>query len=706
MAKLQSFPSGFDYQEAVQHPDHCFSDSDLRSASCERMAMGLPKMISGNFASVFPMTSASGHKYAIKCFTRRVSHQLQRYELISARLSARKPWWATDFQYIPAGIQVDAADFPILRMNWVNGVTLTHWISQHTDRPADITKLAHRFDEMIHDLSASGMAHGDLQAGNLLVTDEGRLHLVDYDGMYVPGLDGLPPDEVGHPDYQSPSRSQSDYGPAMDRFSAWLISLSLKMLAAAPELWDQLNPAQDEYLLLNRHDLVDLNSSPRLSELCLHQNTEVRRLAEIAQQILSLPLAVIPALAVSSPSPSRTAAASPTTAPGGIPGWMRSHITEHAGSPVTPEAQEPARHSQRKDRWLTWLVRILTALPLLAFAAGSDWRLSLAIFFTLIILVTIALWLLYRRDPLTQAYTELTRARRKAASGVRQLSGRISSVQREIAAAEHSEKRLVDRHTKEQASLKADFDRRQQKVTDEIKSIDRQLSRLNKRKRHTIDQHLKQYQQNYIRSRLAQAEVSADNVPGVGAQLAAKLRLAGIRSAADFTGIGYMSNGRSSTVYFKLASGGRAHVAGIGKVKAERIEQWRYTQVAKAMISQPSAVPGAEMNAMDAQFMAEERSLQEQLARATGQIADRIAEIQRELNAAQIDMDKRQQAERTSLDQRKTALAAQLGLAHSDHLAAERLVLDRESRVASAERPTFGRFISSALRGRAPGGAS
>ena len=144
MTKPQSFPGGFQYQEAVQHPDRCFSDSDLRSASFERMAMGMPKMISGNFASVFPVTSAAGHKYAIKCFTRRVSHQLQRYEVISARLSALKPWWATDFQYIPAGIQVVASDFPILRMNWVNGFTLTHWISQHTDRPADITKLAHR----------------------------------------------------------------------------------------------------------------------------------------------------------------------------------------------------------------------------------------------------------------------------------------------------------------------------------------------------------------------------------------------------------------------------------------------------------------------------------------------------------------------------------------------------------------------------------
>jgi len=142
MAKLQSFPSGFQYQEAVQHPDRCFSNSDLRSASVEQMAMGLPKMISGNSAAVFPMTSASGHEYAVKCFTRRVPHQMERYERISARLSTLKPWWATDFQYIPQGIQVEASQYPILRMNWVKGCTLTHWISQHTNRPATITKLA------------------------------------------------------------------------------------------------------------------------------------------------------------------------------------------------------------------------------------------------------------------------------------------------------------------------------------------------------------------------------------------------------------------------------------------------------------------------------------------------------------------------------------------------------------------------------------
>src|SRR5271166_2639665 len=382
MTKVQGFPTGSDYAAAVQHPERCFSDPHLRSASIERMTMGLPKVISGNFASVFPMTSASGHKYAVKCFTRPVSHQLDRYKLISAHLGTLRPWWATDFQFIPEGIQVDGARYPILRMNWVRGLTLTRWVSDNVHKPAAVADLSRRFDELICDLAASGMAHGDLQAGNLLVADDGRLHLVDYDGMYVPGLDGLPPDEVGHPDYQPPGRSQHDYGPAMDRFSAWLISLSLKILAADPGLWDQLNPAHDEYLLLSRSDLLDLRSSPRFSVLSSHRNAEIRRLANVARDILTLPLAAIPTLAVPSPTevPARTFA--PKAEVSGIPGWMRSHISSPGDSPDQSNALSPGRQGHRHidmpKKWHSWFVRALAALPLIAVAdVAWDWRASL-----------------------------------------------------------------------------------------------------------------------------------------------------------------------------------------------------------------------------------------------------------------------------------------------------------------------------------------
>ena len=668
--------------------------------------MGLPRMISGNFASVFPMTSASGHKYAVKCFTRPVSHQLDRYKLISSHLGTLRPWWSTDFQFIPEGIQVDGARYPILRMNWVQGLTLTRWVSENVHKPGAVAHLSRRFDGLIHDLAAAGMAHGDLQAGNLLVADDGRLHLVDYDGMYVPGLDRLPPDEVGHPDYQPPGRSQHDYGPAMDRFSAWLISLSLKILAAAPDLWDQLNPDHDEYLLLDRNDLRDLSSSPRFSVLCSHHNAEVRRLAQIMRQILLLPVAAIPILAAPSPGARRTPATPPNNVSRGIPSWMRSHIPEPAGSPVTSGAQSSSGQSQHSGRRLTWLVRILAALPLIALAGASDLPASLTVFAAAIFLVATALWVLYLRSPLNRAFAETRRSRRKAISEVRRATARISRVEKEVAGVERTLKRMANRQAKEQASVKADFDRRQHKASHEVESIDRQLAQLGDRKKREIGRRLTQYQQSNIRTRLSQAELHANDVSGVGGQLVEKLRSAGIRSAADFAGVGSAGNGGPTIVYFRLTSGRRAHVPGIGRVKAERIDQWRRTQLASATAGQPSALPASELSAIDAQFSAEERQLQEQRTRATKQIADQIAVIGQELNTALAEMESQHQAELASFGQRKPALAAQLAQAHSGHLAAEQLVRDWDNRIAPAARPTFGRFVSTAIRGREPGRAS
>ena len=108
-------------------------------------------------------------------------------------------------------------------MNWVNGLTLTGWISNNIGRPVAMIELAARFDQLIFDLATANIAHGDLQDGNLLVTDSGSLHLVDYDGMCVPGLERSP-GELGHPNEQPLSRRQTNYGPSMD-VPAWLIAL-------------------------------------------------------------------------------------------------------------------------------------------------------------------------------------------------------------------------------------------------------------------------------------------------------------------------------------------------------------------------------------------------------------------------------------------------------------------------------------------------
>ncbi|HUK69587.1 MAG TPA: hypothetical protein VLW50_12690 [Streptosporangiaceae bacterium] len=704
MTTPHRFPTGVQYQEAVQHPEQCFSDPDLRSASFERMTMGLPKAISGNFASVFPMTTSGGHRYAVKCFTRQVAHQLQRYMLIGEHLSKLKPRWATDFQFLSDGILVDSERYPILRMDWVSGLTLTRWISNNINQPAALSGLTQRFDELIADLVAAGMAHGDLQDGNLLVADNGRLHLVDYDGMYVPGLDGLPPGEVGHPDYQPPGRSQADYGPAMDRFSAWLISLSLKMLVADPVLWDQLNPGHDEYLLLNRSDLADLTSSRRIAMLVSHRDAEVRRLAHIARDILPLPMTSIPALAIPALPGASTQAAAPTAATSGIPGWMRGHIPEPAGAPGPSIAPAPPGQAQPQHntpaRSLTWLVRMLAALPLAA-AAGANWGLpaGLAGIIAASVIVTVTVWALYRRDPLTRTFTELRRARARATAGVNRAAADLARVEKNGAAVERTARRLTSQHAKKRTSVQVAFDRRRRQVAHQEESIDRQLALLRSRRQQEISRRLTRLQQEHVRSWLSQAAINANQLPGVGTQLAANLAAAGIRVASDFSGIKYSRGAGPTSIYFQLASGRLVHVPGIGEVKARRIDQWRQDQVATAVTKQPSAIPVPELQVIDAQFATQERQLRDEHSLVTQQVAGQVAAIKHELDAALAAADKQQRIEQIPIDQRRTELAAQLSHAHSGHLAAKQHRLDSDNRLAAARRPTFRSFVGSALRG-------
>jgi hypothetical protein len=668
--------------------------------------MGLPKVISGNFASVFPMTAASGHRYAVKCFTREVPNQLQRYMLISKYLDVIKPWWATEFQFISDGIQVDSGRYPILRMNWVYGATLTRWITENINHTGALSGLAVRFDQLISDLTAANIAHGDLQDGNLLVAENGALHLVDYDGMYVPGLEGLPADELGHPNYQPPGRSQADYGPAMDRYSAWLIAISLRILAVDPRLWDQLNPLHEDYLLLARRDLADLVSSQRFAKLTSHPDVEVRRLAHIARDILSLPLTATPMLAVPSPTITPTQTAPRTAAAGNIPGWMRSHVSETAASPNQSGIPSPASRVQPQlgsapARSLIWFVRMVAVLPVVAAAAAVwSWPIGLAAVAAMAIFATATMWKLYRRDSMTRKFTELRKARTQAASDVKRAAAEIARISKNTASAERATQRLDDQHAKQRSKIQAAFDKKLRQVAHPQEALDQKLAQLRNRKQQELKRRLIQLQQEHVQSWLSRVTLGPNQVSGVGAQLVAKLGLAGIRVAADFTGIAFSyPPGGTPTICFRLATGRLVHVPGVGEVKAQRLEQWRQSHVANAVRRQPSSLPTSELRAIDAEFAAQERQISDERTRLTQQIAAQSAAIKQELDTALAAAALQQRPERIQLDQRRTELMAQLSQAHSSHLGTQQQLLDRDNLLAAASRPTFSRFLGAVLRG-------
>ncbi len=112
-----------------------------------------------------------------------------------------------------------------------------------------------------------------------MITEDGRLRLVDYDGMFVPGMSGLTNVETGYRNYQHPFREGTHFGPSLDAFSVIVIACSLRILGQDPSLYHQSNA--DDSLLLKSSDLSECLTSTSFARLEAHEDNEVRRLARL-----------------------------------------------------------------------------------------------------------------------------------------------------------------------------------------------------------------------------------------------------------------------------------------------------------------------------------------------------------------------------------------------------------------------------------------
>lgn len=291
--RLVFWPTPQDYNEAVQNPVESFADPTLKGGEPELTTLGLPRPITGMFASVYRM-SCSDADWAVRCFLHNIPDQQKRYEIIENYLSFLHLPCMVGFDYQEQGVEIQGSWFPILKMEWCAGQNLNGYIERNLHQPAVFDVLANSFSDLMESLRSNGIAHGDLQHGNILI-DKGELRLVDYDGMYVPDLAGCTSNELGHRNYQHPGRTEDDFGPNLDNFSAWLIYLSLRILSIDPRLWKQLQGG-DECLLFRQSDLNRPEESHAFCTLEKHESSEIRSYSRLLRYLLSLPVQQVPPL--------------------------------------------------------------------------------------------------------------------------------------------------------------------------------------------------------------------------------------------------------------------------------------------------------------------------------------------------------------------------------------------------------------------------
>ncbi len=230
------YPLISEYIESIRSAEDNFASlTNLRPILDES---GTPVMSSGNFAVVFKMTDGKKN-YAIKCFTKEQEGREEAYKLICQYLHNVSSPYMVHTEYMEKELfvdtnQSDEKEFPLLVMDWVEGMSLDCYMKVIQADQEKRIRLANEFRELTFWLMGQEFAHGDLKPDNIIVTDSGHLVLVDYDGMFVPSMRGQNARELGTPLYRFKGRRQTDFDEFTDDYACVFLMLVLMVNSIEP----------------------------------------------------------------------------------------------------------------------------------------------------------------------------------------------------------------------------------------------------------------------------------------------------------------------------------------------------------------------------------------------------------------------------------------------------------------------------------------
>lgn len=369
---MKQYPKATDYAMVLQHPAQAFTVPQLQQADIAK-EMGLPCPIPGSSAAVFRAT-IGGKDYALRCYTRDEASSQDRYVALD-RFVAGNPALKTSVgtvKWYPDAVKALGTTWPVLQMEWIDGDVIGDYVGYLADNGerAELGALAEQWHSFVKGMQAVQFAHGDLQHRNVIIDEQQRFRLVDFDGVWCPPLSGkTPPTEGGHDNFQPPGRTSAvRWGAHMDTFSALVIYLALTALSHDTDIWGQLNDGEN--LLFTSKDfsqpfntkvwdlLARLNDekvsrlAKKLQDSCVPTGAGDKRLDQLVtpgwwekEQLEKLP----------SQRPSAAPPRRPTFTPAGGTPWYTQPTPARPGggyqSPVKPVPARPSQPSTSGGKW-------------------------------------------------------------------------------------------------------------------------------------------------------------------------------------------------------------------------------------------------------------------------------------------------------------------------------------------------------------------
>lgn len=286
LEEFLSYPTIGQYTEVIKQaaisPDKYFDKlTNLRPVLDVN---GDPVMNSGNFAVVYKMEDEHGKQYAVRCFHRTQRGREKNYKLICEELAKVSSPYLSPIRYYDKELFVNSDEYPVLLMDWIDGVTLDKYARKVIDDRKALIQLATNFRNLALWLLSQPFAHGDLKPDNILVKKDGSLVLVDYDGMFVPAMQGQKAREIGSPDFRNPSRTEDGFNKDIDSFPVISILLSLELLIENKNYLSLFGEV--DRLLFSEEDYRDIEKSKLYKRAFSSYNEDVSELALMLKSLL------------------------------------------------------------------------------------------------------------------------------------------------------------------------------------------------------------------------------------------------------------------------------------------------------------------------------------------------------------------------------------------------------------------------------------
>lgn len=302
------YPSRSDYATAIRNPQIAFRKVDLKTKKQQDLDATLVKgqgiqrtsrngmqsvwSASGGYAIAFKyQTPQPKQLWAVRCFFR-ANYDLQKHYQTALASLDQSPCshYFVETVYLHEGIRVQGQCYPILKMEWINGENLKSYLKVNLSKKQTLLQLAERWRSLCLDLKQAGIAHGDIQHGNIFVLsdDRGKLSfkLIDYDSLHfqsnlIPEADVI----KGLPGYQPPSRkSLKTRCLAIDFFPQLIVYVCILALSEDPSLWQKYQLDQAEHLLFSKTDFIKLDQA-RIFQDLKRLPQPIPRLTEQIQQL-------------------------------------------------------------------------------------------------------------------------------------------------------------------------------------------------------------------------------------------------------------------------------------------------------------------------------------------------------------------------------------------------------------------------------------